>query len=109
VTRSQDSPADRTPSPPTEAGSGWVDLSNEGPVERSVAVVIRHPDDRTSVERVHLAAGSAARVGLPASDGHLTVGCYSDDGRGGVSTYHPGTSRTVGVTLREGSILLESG
>ncbi len=74
-----------------------------------MAVVVRHPDDRTSVERVRLAAGSAARVGLPASDGHLTVGCYSDDGHGGVSTYHPRESTTVGFTLREGSILLESG
>lgn len=74
-----------------------------------MVVEVRHSDGRTRVERLDLDGGGTSHLGLPESDGYLSVGCHSDDGRSGVCTYYPGESKTIGFTLRKGSILLDSG
>jgi hypothetical protein len=74
-----------------------------------VAVVVRGGDDGTNADRVSLPAGGATRLGLPAADGHLVVGCHSDDGRSGVRTHRPGDAGPLVFCLREGSILLDVG
>lgn len=61
----------------------------------------------SSAERMVLPAGAVVRRGLPAVDGHLTVGCHTDDGRSGVRTYVSGHSGPVVFTLQNGSMLLD--
>ena len=56
-----------------------------------------------------IAAGSVVDLSLPAVDDYLTVGCHAEDGHSGICTYYPGESRTLGFTVREGSILVDSG
>lgn len=74
-----------------------------------MAVVVRGGGHGTTVERTVLPAGGTVRLGLPATDDHLTVSCHSDDGRSAVGTHRPGDVGPVVISLREGSVLLDSG